>query len=310
MINKFFASKTGLVLICILCTFLWGSAFPLIKAGYEIFEIADGDIFGKILFAGIRFFMGGIIVLILHRFISGNFKMSFPKENTAVTLMAAFFGITLSYLFFYLGLGNTTGVKGSIFNTASTFMIVIMAWIIFKDDKVSPLKICGLFVGLAGILFTSLNGETLKNFDFNFFGDGFVLISGFFSSVTTIIVKTVASNIDTVKMTFWQLVIGGGALVVIGLAGGGGHITFTPAGILLLAYGAVISGVGFTFTYMLLKYHNASKVESFKLLIPIFGSLLSVFTLKGESITLNIILGLVCCCAGIYFINSSAKKER
>ena len=52
------------VLAAIFCNILFGSAFPMIKLGYEFFSISE-DVFSKILYAGIRFFIAGIIVFIM-----------------------------------------------------------------------------------------------------------------------------------------------------------------------------------------------------------------------------------------------------
>ena len=48
-------------LLAMLCCFLWGSATPAIKVGYEIFGIDSADTLSIILFAGIRFFLAGIL---------------------------------------------------------------------------------------------------------------------------------------------------------------------------------------------------------------------------------------------------------
>ena len=42
-----------------------GSAYPAIKSGYEIFQIATDDIPSKIVFAGYRFLFAGILLLLL-----------------------------------------------------------------------------------------------------------------------------------------------------------------------------------------------------------------------------------------------------
>ena len=50
-----FLKKTWVVWIgAFICCALWGSAFPCIKTGYQIFEIAGNDSSSQILFAGIR----------------------------------------------------------------------------------------------------------------------------------------------------------------------------------------------------------------------------------------------------------------
>ena len=52
------------VLMAIFCNILFGSAIPMIKLGYEQFNISS-NIFSPILFAGIRFFISGIFVFLI-----------------------------------------------------------------------------------------------------------------------------------------------------------------------------------------------------------------------------------------------------
>ena len=58
-----------IVISAIICTLLWGSAFPGVKIGYKLFGITSGDIPSYILFAGIRFLIAGIITLALCNFL-------------------------------------------------------------------------------------------------------------------------------------------------------------------------------------------------------------------------------------------------
>lgn len=65
MKNKSINMQTGFVvcLCALLCCFLWGSAFPFIKIGYKVFEISKVDTATQILFAGLRFSLAGIMVI-------------------------------------------------------------------------------------------------------------------------------------------------------------------------------------------------------------------------------------------------------
>ena len=45
------------------CCFLWGSASPAIKIGYELFSIGAGDLASRFVFAGVRFFLAGMMVI-------------------------------------------------------------------------------------------------------------------------------------------------------------------------------------------------------------------------------------------------------
>lgn len=60
--KKFFSNKIIAPLIALLCVTLWGTAFPVIKKCYEIFSIPTSDYPSKVLFAGYRFFIAGVMV--------------------------------------------------------------------------------------------------------------------------------------------------------------------------------------------------------------------------------------------------------
>ena len=54
-------------LVALLCCLLWGSSYPAIKGGYALFSIAQADLPGKLLFAGWRFVIAGLMVLAVCR---------------------------------------------------------------------------------------------------------------------------------------------------------------------------------------------------------------------------------------------------
>lgn len=54
-----FARKNVVYVCAAFCCLLWGSAYPAIKSGYDLFQIATDDIPSKIVFAGYRFLFAG-----------------------------------------------------------------------------------------------------------------------------------------------------------------------------------------------------------------------------------------------------------
>ncbi|CBK77038.1 hypothetical protein CLS_14180 [[Clostridium] cf. saccharolyticum K10] len=50
--------------LAVFCCALWGSAFPGIKIGYQLLEIPSDAQGSQIVFAGYRFFLAGLLVLI------------------------------------------------------------------------------------------------------------------------------------------------------------------------------------------------------------------------------------------------------
>ena len=48
---EFFLTRPAVICgLAMVCCILWGSAFPCVKIGYEMFHIADGDVGSQILF--------------------------------------------------------------------------------------------------------------------------------------------------------------------------------------------------------------------------------------------------------------------
>ena len=82
--------------LAMICCLLWGSAFPCIKIGYKMFHIASADASSQLLFAGCRFFLAGVLVLLLGT--SGYFKLKKTEIPMAMTL--AVFQTILQYVFF------------------------------------------------------------------------------------------------------------------------------------------------------------------------------------------------------------------
>jgi drug/metabolite transporter (DMT)-like permease len=59
-----FARKNVAYACATLCCLLWGSSYPAIKSGYELFQIATDDIPSKVVFAGYRFLFAGLLLLL------------------------------------------------------------------------------------------------------------------------------------------------------------------------------------------------------------------------------------------------------
>ena len=153
-----------LIPAALFCCFLWGSASPAIKIGYEWFGIASGDAAGRILFAGIRFMLAGTMVIAFNcvhekRFIAPR-KEAWPK-----VLLLSVFQTSVHYVLFYMALAYTSGVRGSIINAAGTFFSIALAVIVFRTEKMSLRKAVGSAVGFLGVLICVTGGSLSSKWD-------------------------------------------------------------------------------------------------------------------------------------------------
>lgn len=300
------------ILIALLCCLLWGSAFPTVKTLYALTGIG-GDYGVKILLAGVRFLIAGCLILIY--FSLRNRKSPFLKTISAWR-QVLFLGLTQTafmYGFYYIGIYNTTGVKSSILSQTSIFLVVILSHFIYHDDRMHNGKWIGLAMGLLGIIAVNFNAlsRTGGLVDFSLNGEGFLLISTLFSTVSTFMVKSFGKKISPVLLNGWQITLGGLLLTVMGLVTASEPLLIqTPLAWVLLIYSAIISSGAFTMWYILLQHNKASELAMIRFSIPVFGSILSALILPGESLTIYIVISLVLVAMGIYQCNKPRVDAR
>lgn len=299
--TNLFEMKQSVILLAILCTALWGSAFPSIKISNQYFGITS-DMIGKtMLLAGIRFTMAGVLTLLVY-FITIR-KIILPqKSDVKGIIITGIIQTGLQYLFFYIGLSNITGAKGAILATTITFFSVFLSHLMFQDDKLNLQKFLGCMIGFAGIIIINLkDGGNLGKF--RLIGDGFMLLSTFSAALGAMISKVVSKKFNPVALTGYQMTLGGIILAIIGILAGGKLSSDSLNGYILLVYLSMVSAIAFSIWTTLLKYNQPSKIAIFNFAIPIFGTILSAIFLKESIFSIQNLIALLCVCSGIYVVN-------
>ena len=300
-----FTKPYVLIFSALLCCALWGSASPAIKIGYQLLEVSGVP--STILFAGVRFFMAGVITVMIYSL--ARRKFLFPKkENIPRVLTVSAFQTVIQYIFFYIGLANTTSVKGTIASGSSAFFCVLIASLVFKQEKLTSKKILACVLGFAGIIVVNLSGLTLT---MNFLGDGFVILSTVSYAFSSVLMKRFSKHEDPVVISGYQFIVGGAFMIILGLSLGGEISLSSGGGIALLIYLAFLSAIAYALWGLLLKFNPVSRVSIFSFTTPIFGTILSILLLPGTSGTspVNIAITLVLVSAGIFLLNYSGKKR-
>lgn len=304
--SHFFSRPAVVCGLAVLCTLLWGSSFPAIKAGYALLEIQPHDTTSLMVFAGQRFLLAGLLLLALAR-VLGRHKGNFTKRKVSQITILGLTLTTLQYVFFYIGLAFATGVKASIINSTATFFSVLLAHFIYTNDRITGRKALGCVIGFSGVFIVNFN-DSLLDFQFSLAGEGSVTLAAFILAASSIYGKKVSEDMDVMLMTAWQLAIGGVALLGIGYAFGGHSGNFDLHSGLLLLYLAFLSSTAFALWSVLLKYNSVGTVTIFNFLIPVFGSLLSAFFLDETILEWKNMLALILVCSGIYIVVRANKR--
>lgn len=134
-----------------------------------------------------------------------------------------------------------------------------------------------------------------------------ILVSTLCSAAGNILSKKLANGRNPVKITAFQLLIGGIVLTIIGLACGGRLSFEKMQSSFILLWLAFVSAAAFTIWTALLKYHPASKITVFNLLVPIFGTVLSGLMLGENVFRIETLVSLVLISLGIAAVNFQKK---
>lgn len=287
------------------CCTLWGSASPAIKIGYEFFAIPAGDTPSRILFAGVRFILAGLMVIAAGSVLQK--RALVPKRSSLKYVAAlALTQTILQYVFFYMALAHTSGVRGSIINAAGTFFSIFLAVFVFHFEKLSLRKVIGSIAGFAGVVLIVTGGSAgALSGGFTLQGEGAMILAAFVSSLAGCLIKLFSVHEDPVALSGWQFFIGGICMVVLGL-GFGGHLTVTtPLCFPLILYMGFISAGAYTLWGILLKYNPVSQVTILGFINPVMGVLLSAIFLKEaeEALSLTTLGALALVSIGIFIVN-------
>ena len=191
--KKIQSSPIYMAAIAVFCTMLWGTAFPAIKIGYIIFQIGENDIPTKLIFAGARFFIAGLIVLVSGMIsLKGTEKIKLGKKDLLPVGLLSVFQTFFQYLLLYIGLTHVTGTRSSMLTSVAVFGSVILSAFFWKSDKLTAAKIGGCFVGVAGIILMNFNGASFLGF--TLIGDGLVILSNLSGAMGNVISKKISQG--------------------------------------------------------------------------------------------------------------------
>lgn len=304
--HNILTNPATIVFLALLCNGLWGSAFPAIKIGYQLFEIPADASSTQILFAGCRFTLAGILTILIGSLNEKKWLMP-KKESFKRIAVLALFQTILQYICFYIGLAHTSGVKASILEGVNVFVAIFIAAFLFKQEQLTSKKLVGSLLGFMGIVLINIDGNNLE-FSFHLNGELMIVLSTIAYGISSSLIKVYGKEDNPILLSGYQFLFGGLVMIIIGGLSGGHMDTISGKGIGILLYLALVSAVAYTLWALLLKYNPVSKITVFGFTNPIFGALLSAFLLSESSQPFGTkeIIALAFVCIGIFIVQ---KKD-
>lgn len=306
--KSLYGHKIYSILFALVVSLFWGSLYPCISMGDDMFGYDAKHIPSVMLFAGLRFLVCGIVMT------AGvsvrDKKIKLPDKVSILPILAvAFTTIVIHYSFQYMGVSLievNASSKSAILKQIGYLFISCFAFLFVKEDKFSVRKVIGGTLGFCGIIVVNLDG--LK-FSLGI-GEVCIICASVLSVAGTVISKHVYKKLDTSYVVAYSQLIGGIVLTLAGLALGGKLTTITSRSVLLLCYMCFASITAYLLWGKLIKYNDVSKMSILKYFEPVFGVFISGVVLKTDSVyKLEYFFALLIILVAILVANLDVKKK-
>lgn len=283
---------------------LWGSLFPFIKIGYQAFQISSNSIPDILMFAGLRFVVSGLLVCGYSLF--RREKMAAPqKKQIGNIVIVGLFSIVLHYAFTYIGISTTDSSETALIKQLGVLLYVCFAFLFFKDEKFSVLKILGAIIGFCGIIAINYNPDGIHFSS----GDILIVFASFCTVISNVITKKTVSGNSPFWVTGISQLSGGCILLITALCLGAKFPVFTLPSTLVFAYICAASIAGYTLWYYVLSKDSLSKMFIVKLSEPLFACVFGALLLGENILKIQYLIAFILIAVGIILGNKSEKKS-
>jgi drug/metabolite transporter (DMT)-like permease len=282
----------GVILSYLIIYIVWGSTYLGIKWAVETIP--------PFYVVGFRFLAGGIIFLAIS-FISGKIK-SFPKRNEI--LSAVFLGTFL----ILLGNGLITWAEkkvdsylAALIVSSAPFCIAFFNWVFFRE-KLSRVRLSGMFMGVLGVGLILYNGNSSISFSFHL---GLVFAGFVFWGFATSMGHRLQVHSNNLLNSGIQMFYAGIVALVISMFMYKPFLQIIPEISFLswmgFAYLTILGAVGFYAYNYLLSNEPAIRISSYAIVNPLIAVLLGIFLGKEET-TPALFIGMPIILAGLAFM--------
>ena len=288
-----------LSLLLVLISLMWAGSFIVVdyitsNNGIDPFDL------------GFLRFLVATPVMILILLIQRK-SFSLPRRELPFLIVLGLTGVTLLYLFQYLGvLFTNASTSAVLINTNVIFIAVLSAGVL--HESFSTKKVGGIvlsFIGVVIVISSNIQKEAFAVDNIFFIGSLSILLSALCWAIYTIVGKRLLKQYDNYLITTYAFILGTVfylPLVISDIVPAVQQISIDGWMIILyLALGCSVFGyVGW---YYALKRIEASKAAVFLNFIPLFAIVMSFII--GAELTIFFLLGAMLIIYGVYVTQRS-----
>ena len=292
----------------IVCSLLWGSAFPAIKTVYQNWDIQglQRSLSFIFLFAGVRFCLSGVGLLIFGENLKNELRVTSWKLIAGFALAQTF----IQYVFFHQAVSVSSASLTALLVATGSFWWMILAPLIQKTPWPSPTQWFGLVLGGLGVVLAIYKpGAGAGN---PILGAFFMLTATASGAIALIIFAKIKPTMSAINATGLSLLLGGIGLTLIG----GQALRdigkmFDLSAILATFWLAFVSATAFSIWNHLSTIFPVTLLASYRFLIPICGVFEALVFLKTELAGWGLMIGGILVVTSMVLAknNSSDRKN-
>ena len=232
-----------------------------------------------------------------------------PKDFKRLFL-CGLFGVAGNQLMFFYGLNLTTPINAAIIMTCNPILVLIISAFII-GERITPQKLGGISLGLAGAAGLILNNNHLSINSENFIGDLFIFLNACSYAIYLVIVKPLMNSYQPLTVIKWVFLFG--YLIVIPF----GFNEFTD-----ISWNSFDISIWFAFLFVVifttflayllningLKSLNPSVVSSYIYSQPLIASIIAL-ALQKDELTLVKVISSILIFLGVYLVSFQKKSK-
>ena len=282
-------------LTLVILALIWGSSFILMKRGLEVFDFMQ--------VASLRIF---IAFFSLTPFLPKALKIVKRKHYLPILITALFGNFMPAFLFAKAQTQLDSALVGILNATVPLFTLILGVY--FFNTKPSKANIIGIFIGLFGVLFLTLN-TLQEGVSFNSYVL-FIVLATLFYAISINVIKRYLQDLNASSIAALAfLLIGPISSVYLFSSSFLYQLQTHSDAYTALGYIALLSILGTSIAAIifnrLLRRSSAIFTSSITYLIPIVAIFWGLF--DGETITIYHVLGFIIILSGVYLVNKKSK---
>ena len=283
------------LILGLMFAFIWSSAFTSARV-----IVSNAPPLGAL---SLRFFLSGIIALIIAIWLRQNFKLT--KNQLQATII---FGLCQNTIYLGLNFVAMQWIEASlaaIIASSMPLLVALLGWL-FLGQRLSIIGVAGLGIGFLGV--TLIMGFRL-NTGISELGLIYCVLGAVALSTATLAVRNTNSEGNLMVIVGYQMLIGGASLSIFSIMLETYIIVFNWTLLVAFVYTTLVPGlIATVIWFWLVNEIGAVKAATFHFLNPFFGVSIAAVILS-EPLGVSDYLGVLIVTIGILLVQTSKESS-